>query len=86
MDIPLCIKRNYRDIVIYVDNHLKDYSFKNVNSREQFIHDVCHMVSMWFTLYHCINSDNLTLSNNKKYFIYIFRTKLSTYFDNHKFS
>ena len=83
MDIPLNIKRNYRDIIIYIDNHLKDDSIKNVNSREQFIQDTCHLVSMWFTLYHCINSDNLTLSNNKKYFIYIFRSKLSTYFDNH---
>ena len=82
MDIPLNIKRNYRDIVIYVDNHLKDYPIKNMNSREQFIHDVCHLVSMWFTLYYCINPNNNTFSDNKKYFLYLFRTKISVYWEN----
>jgi len=31
MEIPLNIKRNYRDIIVYIDNHLKDYSIKNMN-------------------------------------------------------
>ena len=86
MDIPLDIKRNYRDIIIYIDNYLKNYPIKNINSREQFIHDVCHMVSYWFALYYGNTTDSSSITNYKKCFIYIFRTELSTYFDYHKSS
>jgi len=86
MDIPLNIKRNYKDIVNYLGTHIKEYPIKNINSKEQFIHAVCHMVSYWFALHYGHTTDSLSITNYKKCFIYIFRSELSTYFDYHKSS
>lgn len=80
MDIPLNIKRNYRYIQLYLNSTLDNYSMYIGNiQKEGFINKVCYSLSVWFSLRY--SNGKLSIDEIKKYFIYLFRTKLSIYWE-----
>ena len=80
MEIPLIIKRNYLDIKIYLDNTLdNDVTYIGNVQKEGFINKCCNSMAVWFYISYV--EYNLTIDEIKKYFIYMFRTTLSIYWE-----
>jgi hypothetical protein len=80
MEIPLIIKRNYLDIKIYLDNTLDNHStYIGKVQKEGFINKCCNALAVWFYISYV--EFNITIDEIKKYFIYMFRTTLSIYWE-----
>ena len=81
MEIPLFVKRRYSEIIRQVDymleTQLNNY-YQNVSqSRESFIQAACTALSTWFEPL----KSGITFDDYKKYFLYLFRTKISVYWE-----
>jgi hypothetical protein len=80
MEIPLIIKRNYLDIKIYLNNTLDNHAtYIGKVQKEGFINKCCNTLAVWFYISYV--EFNLTIDEIKKYFIYMFRTTLSIYWE-----
>jgi len=82
MEIPLFVKRRYSEILRQVDYMLKtqlNNYYQNISqSLESFIQAACTALSTWMEPL----KSGITFDDYKKYFLYLFRTKISVYWEN----
>ena len=77
MEIPSPIKRRYFEIEQYLDNTINTLHYINEH-KERFIFDTCNSLSVWFYYNH---PTNFTTEELMKYFKYMFRTKITLYWE-----
>lgn len=88
MEIPLVIKRRYNELEKHCDKLILDEISRfliepyNPYNKDSFIFNVCRGISYWFAFTY----GNLTekyVYEHIKYFVYMFRTKLSVFWENY---
>ena len=79
MKVPPLIRRRYVDIEKHLDEALPISYYRN-RMKEYFIHKTCDGLSIWFNMTYGDKS-NLTHQEITTCFIYMFRTKLTLFWE-----
>lgn len=84
MKIPIRIRRRYSTIDGYCDGYIADNTHlaQRLNMEAYIIH-VCKGICYWFWVNFDYQTNNFMVEH-LKYFIYMFRTKLSVFWENYK--
>lgn len=81
MEIPPAIRRRYGEIELYLNDSLKLYNVLILSkTKEQSINQVCNSIAVWFHISYGSYID-LSVDELRKFFIFMFRTKLSIYWE-----
>jgi glutamyl-tRNA reductase len=80
MEIPKLIRRRYNDAEKHLDETLPTSYYRN-KMKEYFIIKTCNDLSVWFNMTYGDKS-NLTHLEITSCFMYMFRTKLTLFWEN----
>lgn len=83
MKVPQLIRRRYNDIEKHLDETLPISYYRN-GMKEYFIHKTCDGLSAWFNMtygYTYAHKSNLTHQELTSCFMYMFRTKLTLFWE-----
>lgn len=79
MKVPPLIKRRYVDVEKHLDERLPNSYYRNEH-KEYFITKTCNGLSVWFNMTYGYKS-NLTNQEISSCFMYMFRTKLTLFWE-----
>ena len=81
MVVPPVIRRRYTDIELYLnDTMIKHSIFIESRTKERYINQVCNSIAVWFYMSYG-SYTNLSVDELRKFFIFMFRTKLSIHWE-----
>ena len=83
MKVPQLIRRRYNDIEKHLDETLPISYYRN-GMKEYFIHKTCDGLSVWFNMTYghtYAHKSNLTHQEITSCFMYMFRTKLTLFWE-----
>ena len=83
MKVPQLIRRRYNDIEKHLDETLPISYYRN-GMKEYFIHKTCDGLSAWFNMTYghtYAHKSNLTHQEITSCFMYMFRTKLTLFWE-----